>query len=241
VTTTVNSVSEAPGPTATQSGIAINCNNYAEAKSGDNCHDFAVSHSIAPAQLYQLNPVLGSNGVNCSTNFWASEYYCIGVATTTSSVIVPGPTQSGIASNCNNFAQAKAGDNCYNFAIDQDLSPAQFYSWNPVLGANGAQCSTQFQAGEYYCIGVLAGSNSNPPPTTTATSVTAPGSTQSGIAGNCNKYAVAKAGDDCYDFATGLGITPAQLYAWNPVLGANGENCSTEFQAGEYYCVGVSS
>lgn len=35
-------------------------------------------------------------------------------------------------------------------------------------------------------------------------------------------------------------ITLAQLYSWNPVLGANGENCATDFWAEEGYCVGVS-
>lgn len=37
------------------------------------------------------------------------------------------------------------------------------------------------------------------------------------------------------------GITTAQLYQWNPVLGSNGENCSLQFQSGIDYCVGVSS
>ena len=71
VTTTGNPVSEAPGPTATQSGIVPSCNNYAEAKSGDDCYDFAVAHSITPAQLYQYNSILGSNGANCSLMFQA--------------------------------------------------------------------------------------------------------------------------------------------------------------------------
>lgn len=71
VTTTGNSVSEAPGPTATQSGIAAGCNNYAQAKAGDDCYDFANSHGITPAQLYQYNSILGPNGANCSLMFQA--------------------------------------------------------------------------------------------------------------------------------------------------------------------------
>lgn len=37
------------------------------------------------------------------------------------------------------------------------------------------------------------------------------------------------------------GITTTQLYTWNPILGSNGADCSTEFQAGVGYCVAVSS
>jgi hypothetical protein len=44
----------------------------------------------------------------------------------------------------------------------------------------------------------------------------------------------------CYDFAVAQGITPANLYKWNTVLGPNGENCGTSFWFGEYYCVGSS-
>lgn len=48
-------------------------------------------------------------------------------------------------------------------------------------------------------------------------------------------------GDYCYIFAQNNDITTAQLYTWNSALGANGENCGTEFFAGYYYCVGVAS
>ncbi|KAF2147914.1 glycoside hydrolase family 18 protein, partial [Myriangium duriaei CBS 260.36] len=51
---------------------------------------------------------------------------------------------------------------------------------------------------------------------------------------------MAAAGDGCYSFAAKEGISTAQLYAWNPVLGANGENCLTSFWANEYYCTGAS-
>ena len=162
VTTTFNPASAAPGPTATQSGIAPKCNNYAEAHSGDNCYDFALAHKINPTQLYAWNSVLGPNGANCSTQFQAAEYYCIGLsssattATTssTTSAGAPGPTQSGIAPNCNKYVQAQSGNNCYDFAVAQGITPDRLYAWNTILGPNGAQCSTEFQAGVYYCVGV---------------------------------------------------------------------------------------
>ncbi len=111
-----------------------------------------------------------------------------------------------------------------------------------MLGSNGADCSKQFQAQEYYCIDVSSLATTNTPSTsTTKTSIVAavPSPTQSGIAPNCNNYAQAQKGDNCYDFAIAHRITPAQLYVWNTVLGSNGANCNLQFQVGEYYCVSV--
>lgn len=252
VTTTYDPASVIPGPTATQSGIASNCNNYAEAKTGDDCYDFAVAHNITTDQLYSWNMILGPGGANCSLQFQAEEYYCVGTAssvtaspTTTStsrtgSVAIPSPTQSGIDASCNTYAKAQTGDDCYDFAMAHSITPAQLYQWNAVLGTNGANCSTQFQAGENYCVGVSSAASTTSKPSSTS-SVTAPGPTQSGIASNCNQFVKAVSGDDCYDFVVANSITPDQLYQWNTVLGASGANCNLQFQAGEYYCVGVSS
>lgn len=165
----------------------------------------------------------------------------------------PGPTQTGITSNCNKYASAISGDGCEAFAARNSITTAELYAWNSVLGANGANCGTSLWADEYYCVGVAPGASSTTPAATTTTTktsstsssttvrVTAPGPTQTGIVANCNKYAEATGGIGCYDFATNNGITPAQLYTWNPVLGSNGDNCGSSFWADEYYCVGVSS
>ncbi|KAG9682340.1 hypothetical protein KCU76_g13871, partial [Aureobasidium melanogenum] len=85
-----------------------------------------------------------------------------------------------------------------------------------ILGDSGANCQTQFQAGEYYCIGIRP-----------------PSPTQSGIAANCNEYQIPKSGDYCYMFAQNNNITTDELYAWNTFLGTNGVNCQTQFQAEE--------
>ncbi|KAI1382676.1 uncharacterized protein F4822DRAFT_440959 [Hypoxylon trugodes] len=246
VSTTITdpaSQGSASAPSPTQDGLVSNCNNYAIVKTGDTCFDFAKDHGVTTDQLYAWNPVLGLNGANCSTNFWASEYYCIGVwATATTSVTAPGPTQSGIVANCDKYAQTQQGDGCDTFASRNSISNAQLYAWNAVLGSKGENCGSSLWANEWYCVGISA-----PPasPTTSTrssstTKVTAPGPTQTGIADNCNKYAEAAVGDTCSGFATKNGITTTQLYAWNTVLGANGENCASSFWGNEYYCVGTS-
>ncbi|KAM0718295.1 hypothetical protein Q7P37_006627 [Cladosporium fusiforme] len=68
----------------------------------------------------------------------------------------PAKTQPGIAPDCNSFATASAGDTFVGFAAAHGIEPAQLYTWNPVLGENGAACSTAFWAEESYCIGAGA-------------------------------------------------------------------------------------
>lgn len=70
---------------------------------------------------------------------------------------------------------------------------------------------------------------------TTTEGVAPPGPTQSGIISTCNKYAIPEKDQGCWDFAVAHGITPDQLYAWNPAVG----EC-TAFLAGYAYCIGIS-
>jgi LysM repeat protein len=150
----------------------------------------------------------------------------------------PAPTQSGIVSGCVLYSNASAGDTCYIFAQEHNVTAADLYLWNSVLGDAGAYCSTQFWSGYWYCIGTQA---SQPTPSATPTPVSsgqpAPTPTQSGIVSNCDKYAKTSPGDTCAKFAADQGIGSAQLYAWNTQLGPQGQNCSTEFWANYYYCV----
>ena len=118
---------------------------------------------------------------------------------------------------------------------------AQLTTWNPVLGyPEGQNCTTEFWEVYDYCVGVLSSSTSN---TTNQASTTTnlPSPTQTGIIASCNKYAEAKSGDYCYQFAQDNNITTDDLYAWNTLLGPNGADCSTKFQAGYEYCVSHTS
>ncbi|KAL3418045.1 LysM domain-containing protein [Phlyctema vagabunda] len=238
-------------PSPTQSGITPLCTEYAMASKGDGCYSLTELWRIPEANFFEWNTILGPDGEDCSTLLFADYYYCIDVltaATSTAStpsstgVAAPGPTQSGIISTCNKFAESISGLGCYDFAVKEGITPAQLYAWNTVLGVDGADCGTKMLSDEYYCVGVStsasATSTSTAIPSTTG--VVAPGPTQSGIISTCNKFAESISGLGCYDFAVAEGITPAQLYTWNTILGVDGANCGTQLLAEEYYCVGVS-
>lgn len=126
------------------------------------------SFHISLAQLTTWNPILGyPDGHNCTTQLWAGYDYCVGVeATTTGSPgtstqtsattsILPYPTQSDIAQACDRYVQAKSGDYCYIFAQNNNITTDELYSWNGILGPNGANCSTEFQAGYGYCVSLV--------------------------------------------------------------------------------------
>ncbi|KAK4555183.1 hypothetical protein LTR86_007479 [Recurvomyces mirabilis] len=153
------------------------------------------------------------------------------------------PTQEGINPNCTLFAYAAANDTCYDFTVAFSITLKDFTSWNPILGyPDGSNCTTKFWSGYDYCVQVNGSSSTTTTSTSSQTSSTKattslPYPTQSGITPSCNKYAEAVSGDYCYVFAQEHNITTDELYAWNQILGPNGANCSSQFQAGVDYCV----
>lgn len=155
----------------------------------------------------------------------------------------PSPTQSGIISSCRLYSNTSIGDTCDDFAQEHSISLSDFFAWNTMLGTNGADCSTEFWSGYFYCVGTSVSATTTTTSSTrtttttpTTTAASAPSPTQSGIVSTCDKYAIAPVGGTCYDFANSNGITTTEFYTWNTQLGADGENCSSEFWAGYYYC-----
>ncbi|EUC34225.1 carbohydrate-binding module family 50 protein [Bipolaris victoriae FI3] len=168
---------------------------------------------------------------------------------TTESVPKPTNTQAGQPASCNKWHTTGDGASCWAIITDSGVAASDFYAWNPVLGSQGENCGTQIWPGYSYCIGVSAVAAPTPTASASRTSTTSapsttgpakPSETQAGIVGNCNKFVRAGDGDGCWKLANDAGIESALFYKWNPVVGANGENCGTQIWPGYYYCVGVS-
>lgn len=230
---------------------------------GDDCSTFATNNSITTSELYAWNPIVGAHGENCTSQFWAGYYYCVGTtsggsttstvsstlsasvvsSTTITASSIPSPTQAGsIISTCSKYTQAPSGGTCSDLATANGITLSQLGQWNSVLGTSGADCDTEFWCGYYYCVGVTSSSStSTSSAVASATSpLTIPSPTQTGIVSNCGNFAEAHSGDYCSLFASDNNITEAQLYSWNTVLGTNGANCGTELWSGYYYCTGIS-
>ncbi|KAK8131957.1 hypothetical protein PG999_000130 [Apiospora kogelbergensis] len=263
VYTTTSTTAYAAAPTDSTAGATTQCIEWYETEDGDTCASILEDFKIPLSSFYQWNPAVGDQ---CQ-NLWLHASYCVAgpgwdtvvtsisassVATTSAGapvtpnpgsaeVTAPGPTQSGIVPSCSKYAKTEAGDSCTAFAARNDITPAQLYAWNSVLGADGSSCNTALWANEWYCVGVSGGpTKTSAPPATTATatttSVVPPGPTQTGIPGNCNAYAIPISGDGCWSFADRNGITLDNFYKWNPAVG----ECAN-FWGGEAYCIGVTS
>lgn len=62
--------------------------------------------------------------------------YCVkGPAATTSST-ASAPTQTGIASNCNEYHTVASGDSCAAVESEYGVTFAQLYGWNPAIGSD---------------------------------------------------------------------------------------------------------
>lgn len=161
--------------------------------------------------------------------------------TTTTGVEAPTATHSGQPANCNKWHVVVDGDTCSTIPADEGITSAQFFEWNPAVSSD---CLTNFWLGYSYCVGVSGGSATTttaPPATTTTSAPAVPSPTQDGNAvSNCNAYAQAQDGDWCAAFAERNEISLVDLYAWNSVLGADGENCGGSFWALYWYCIGVA-
>ncbi|KAF2994019.1 hypothetical protein E8E14_001179 [Neopestalotiopsis sp. 37M] len=244
VTTPSSVVEESSIPTATDT--PSDCTSYTFVHGGTTCDDILQVYEISLAYFYSLNPIVGED---CSglSNY---TYYCVNstsnpaVPTTATTVVTPpGPTQTGIASNCNAYYVAQTNDDCGTVEAAYGITDAQFKAWNPAVSSD---CLTGFWADEAYCVGVSDDGSSSASitssitavsSTTTASFVTAPGPTQTGIPANCNAYYVAQTNDDCGTVEAAFGISDADFHAWNPAVSSD---CLSGFWADEAYCVGVS-
>lgn len=242
---TITGAASPPGPT--QTGIISTCKTYLMANVGGTCTAFASRAGITLDQLYAWNTVLGASGENCATKFWGETYYCVGVSgntavpkpSTTRPAPAPGPTQEGIISTCRGYLKANTGGSCSAFASRAGISLAQLYAWNSVLGKSGENCATKFWGETYYCVDVTGSTAVTTAKPSTTGAATPPGPTQTGITSKCATYLKANTGGTCSAFASRAGISLANLYSWNSVLGKNGENCQTKFWGETYYCVGI--
>lgn len=125
----------------------------------------------------------------------------------------------------------------HSLANNAGIELSQLYKWNTVLGVNGENCSTQIWPGYYYCVGTATRTTSQPPTSTVVAAL--PTQTQQGFPTNCKMWMATKSGDTCWSIGNDNGIALEVLYALNPVLGANGENCGTQVWPEYSYCLAV--
>lgn len=142
-----------------------NCNKFDLVNIGEGCQDVLDRNGITLAQLYAWNPSVGSS----CTGLWAHVQVCVGVVggsgptpTSTSTTLTtltrpgngvptPTPIQAGMVTNCDRFYMVGTGDSCWDIAAGAGISLAQFYAWNPAVGADCAG----LWLGHYVCTSLI--------------------------------------------------------------------------------------
>ncbi|KAB8227370.1 uncharacterized protein BDW43DRAFT_247217 [Aspergillus alliaceus] len=234
---------------ATEAGTVSNCNCFTSIDGYDagdyTCDDMASAYGVTLAELLAWNAWLSGDcdtALFANLNNTASRAVCIGVGsksavtttastrsrTATRTTATVGPTQTGVVSGCHLFHTVIDGEDCLSIEREYGITLAQFYQWNPSIGS---ACNNLW-LGYAYCV-------KGPGSSTTATSsiVSPNGPTQTGTAPNCDHYYTVVNGDSCDHIETTYGISFAQLYEWNPMIGSN---CQT-LRVGYSVCVAVSA
>ncbi|KAI0595745.1 carbohydrate-binding module family 50 protein [Biscogniauxia sp. FL1348] len=224
----------------------ISTTSYANA-----CEFAAAVWAVSLDDLMLWNPDLGNltNG-ECDMN--SDVRYCAKLLFADPPPEAVGPDygfdiRNGSIESCTQYADAYPDWECTDILLNYELTIAQFYEYNPEVGedCSGLWPSYAYciRAPDYTPPGTPSSTTTAPPgsSTTTSSGPPAPTPTQDGNAvSNCNAYAQAQEGDWCAAFAERNGVREVDLYAWNSVLGANGENCASSLWYGYWYCIGVS-
>lgn len=138
------------------------CDEFYLVEVGDVCGAIATEHGITRADFDAWNPDVKSD----CTGLIAEYYVCVGVyapppttttatgSQTTTTAGAPGstptPVQEGMVSGCKDFYMVVSGDGCYNIAVAESITLANFYSWNPAVEND---CSGLL-SGFYVCVGI---------------------------------------------------------------------------------------
>ncbi|KAL2795770.1 hypothetical protein BJX66DRAFT_336675 [Aspergillus keveii] len=244
---------------ATEPTTASDCNcftiTYGSFAGGMLCSYIESSFNITVDQLQTWNPWLAGN---CDTALYADlnatdwRAVCVGVGppkttwTFTTFTLEPSST-TGVVAGCQKYYTVASGDDCSTIESEFGVTLAQLYDWNP------SSTSPLSETIHFYLPGYLSSIRRNLYEPLARIFILRQRALyhhdnnkknndnddvkyQTVIASNCNRYYTVVSGDSCAKIESSYSVTFAQLYEWNPAIGAN---CGSLW-VGYDVCVGVS-
>ncbi|KAK4210390.1 hypothetical protein QBC37DRAFT_292564 [Rhypophila decipiens] len=207
------------------------------------CQYAAALFSVSDTELALWNPSL-PNITSSSCTFDTAFRYCgrryeQDPLTGPTDKGVEFPVRDGAIESCLQWGDVPSDWVCDDVLFYFELTIAQFYEYNPEVGADCSGLWTEMA----YCIrdanytSPSITTTSSAASTTTTSTTGPPGPTHTGQPPSCNKWHVVVADDTCSTVATEYGLTTSQFLALNPAVSAD---CSTNFWLGSAYCVGTS-
>ena len=219
----------------------------------DDCWSLSAQHNLSFPQFMAYNPSLNSDCTNLrvpdtvicvsspdgsytpaplpgSNSSWTLGEYAEAL------VPAPGIVPFGTTDQCGGYYQVQAADTCRRISLAAKVSIPLFREINPSVDTD----CTNLVPGLWYCVhptydwNITTGDDGSGGPTSTSsTPVAAPGPTPTGTTQECYKWHMVVSGDNCQLLQNTLGVTMAQLVAWNPNLKADCSNLMLDAA----YCV----
>ncbi|KAL9941389.1 hypothetical protein D7B24_004411 [Verticillium nonalfalfae] len=217
-------------PTPTQPKMVTSCDKFYFIQSGDLCSTVAVRSGISVDDFLKWNPAAGSD---CA-GLWAGAYACVSVIGHTptapgNGITTPVPTQPDIVNNCNRFHLVISGERCSTVSAQYNLPVDLFLKWNPKALSN---CSG-LKITAYACVNIIGYTPTTP--TNPGNGVQTPSPVQDGMTKSCKNFHYVESGQTCATIQTRYKVTLANLFRWNPAIGADCRN----MWANAYVCVAV--
>ena len=98
-----------------------------------------MSIALPAIEFLEWKLIYFTVGSNCN-NLLLNYAYCVqGPASSGSPIATaaaPAPTQSGIASDCDQYYSVASGDSCAKIESEYNDECAERYLWNPAIGNN---------------------------------------------------------------------------------------------------------
>ncbi|KAG9497550.1 hypothetical protein J7337_010411 [Fusarium musae] len=211
-------------PSPIQDGVTKDCKKFHFVQTTTTCASIEEYYKLPFATFKSWNPAVGNNCQSLLANYWV----CVKVkgwkpSTPTkpskpaNGIETPAIIQPGLATSCNKFHKVKKTTTCASIQDYYKITMEQIAQWNPAVGS---KC-TALWAGYSVCVGVIG---QKPSPTKPSNGVKTPSPVQSGVTKSCKKFHMVQKTTTCTSIQNYYKITMAQLYKWNPAIGAKCTN-----------------
>ncbi|KAG4253278.1 hypothetical protein FPRO03_07238 [Fusarium proliferatum] len=211
-------------PSPIQDGVTKDCEKFHLVKTTTTCASIEEYYKLPFTTFKSWNPAVGNNCQSLLANYWV----CIKAkgwkpSTPTkpskpaNGIETPATVQPGVTTSCNKFHDVKKTTTCASIQDYYKITMEQLAKWNPAVGS---KC-TALWAGYSVCVGVIG---QKPSPTKPSNGVKTPSPIQSGVTKSCKKFHLVQKTTTCTSIQNYYKITMAQLYKWNPAIGAKCTN-----------------
>ncbi|KAG5746608.1 hypothetical protein H9Q70_010692 [Fusarium xylarioides] len=211
-------------PSPIQDGTTKDCEKFHFVKSTTTCASIEDYYELPFATFKSWNPAVGNKCESLLANYWVcvkAKGWKPSTPTKPSKpangIETPAMIQPGMTNSCNKFHEVKKTTTCASIQDYYKVTMEQIAKWNPAVGS---KC-TALWAGYSVCVGVIG---QKPPPTKPSTGVKTPSPVQDGVTKSCKKFHMVQKTTTCASIQNYYKITMAQLYKWNPAIGAKCTN-----------------